>query len=178
MGRNRVSSFLALGIFETLFVFYLCFTFLQKLFSYIPWSFLSFLLEWRLTLTRGVESFISANQFQYLRTFLKTCISVLLPEATSVLGFKIVSPVRNLIVNISIITLCIFFCKNARWYQYYRVVISFLIATELALKSFVKFLVWFGKIWFLALNRHVNDDSLRHKTPQNTCPYHLPFFFQ
>ena len=42
--------------------------------------------------------------------FLKTCILVLLPEATLVLGFKIVSPVRNLIVNISIITLCIFFC--------------------------------------------------------------------
>ena len=59
--------------------------------------------------------------------FLKTCISVLLPEATLVLGFKIVSPVRNLIVNNSIIT------------QYYRVVILFLIATELAFKSFVKF---------------------------------------
>ena len=40
--------------------------------------------------------------------FLKTCISVLLPEATLVLSFKIVSPVRTLTVNISIITLCIF----------------------------------------------------------------------
>ena len=71
--------------------------------------------------------------------FLKTCISVLLPEATLVHGFRIVFPVRNLIVNISIITLCIFFFQNSRWYQYYRVVILFLIATELALKSFVKF---------------------------------------
>ena len=41
--------------------------------------------------------------------FLKICISVLLPEATFVLGFKIVSPVRNLIVNRSIITLFILF---------------------------------------------------------------------
>ena len=73
--------------------------------------------------------------------FLKTCISVLLREATLVLGFRIVSPVRNLIVNISIIT-AFFFCKNSRWYQHYRVIIIFFIATELALKLGLEYLVF------------------------------------
>jgi len=63
-------------------------------------------------------------------------------------------------VNISIITLYIVsFCKNSRGYHYYHAVIFFWIAT--ALKSFVYFqsLVW--KNMLLALNRRINDDSLR-----------------
>ena len=67
---------------------------------------------------------------------------------------------QNFMVNISIITLYIVsFCKNSRWYHYYHAVIFFWIAT--ALKSFVYFqsLVW--KNMLLALNRRINDDSLR-----------------
>ena len=62
----------------------------------------------------GLNHLFRRINFSILRHgmwFLKTCISVLLPEATLVLGFGIVSTVRNLIVNISIITLCIFFVR-------------------------------------------------------------------
>ena len=79
---------------------------------------------------------------------------------------------QNFMVNISIITLYIvFFCKNSRWYHYYHAVIFFWIAT--ALKSFVYFqsLVW--KNMLLALNRRINDDSLRKSYA--TKPLSIPY---